>query len=779
VYIRKNIGGGSNWNQSVWNTNPCDNLEFIVGNYGPPIKGISEGNGNGFMLGFWGAGGTGPLGTGGNSINLGYHRLDFSFYIINPNSRGGTPYVAFYEVGRTGGGNGELIGTAVARNNYTSQTIFGLSHDKVNDRVTYYLKENPQSAPTILRGPIGVSAGEVFYPDSSWIYPASNCQIVKCENAGVELPASGWTATTGMRFSLVRGVTVDKLRPTLVVNDRGIAGRTGIQFNGGVVYGPQTVWTQAGLCGGYYGDTLGSNGVAPFVSGYTGEAIQSGRFFTLTRGLSLTKDMTVFVVFRAGTTASGYTASNFGLGLASSSKRFANFTPAVENTRTNLLSNTSDLSDKTNWPDFLSGSGVATTRTYGNIWAPDGTTTATRIALNKGAGTASTDWCLVLQSLSWSVGAKFGGFIWMRSTSGTATVILRHASGNVYQTLNLTTTWQKFYIPQTASIATGNFQFGLRGTYGTPDTATVDVWQPQLFSGWGLTPFTSETDHLLYHRSYSDIDADTTKQNSTYYFVNSGTNESFYPYESGLVGLRSNTGSTTASRIAFNPYRSTTTGVSLENISLGEWRRNPDGRIQSFYNGEESTNYSVDTARRIARPDSPGGSNPSNFAASEVSYNGATLDIGQFGAFCLPVLDSPYSNTSANFVTAALANIPYSFNGVIYEILVYDRVLDQSERLLVYAYLSRKYRLEASLGQFFEGAGFGCYPAAVAAGYPYWYIAKHPNTAGSKAVPLGMSMGNMTIQSLLSLYGLLYKSAGTRLADGTVLTEDTYDTLGE
>jgi hypothetical protein len=42
-----------------------------------------------------------------------------------------------------------------------------------------------------------------------------------------------------------------------------------------------------------------------------------------------------------------------------------------------------------------------------------------------------------------------------------------------------------------------------------------------------------------------------------------------------------------------------------------------------------------------------------------------------------------------------------------------------------------------------------------------------------------MSMGNMTIQSLLSLYGLLYKSAGTRLADGTVLTEDTYDTLGE
>jgi hypothetical protein len=425
------------------------------------------------------------------------------------------------------------------------------------------------------------------------------------------------------------GVTIDKLRPTLVINDRGFAGRTGIQFNGGVLYGPHTVWTQAGLCGGYgTGKTLGGIATVPFGPGTTGEKILSGQHFVLTRGISLTKDMSVFIVFRAGTTASGYTASNYGLGFVSSSKKFKDFTTAT-------------------------GTGY----TYGN----------------------------------------------------------------------------------------------------------------------------TETNHLLYHRSYSDIDADSTKQNSTYYFVNSGTNESFYPYESGLVGLRSNTGSTTASRIAFNPYRSTTTGVSLENISIGEWRRDTTGRIQSFYNGEESTNYSVETARRIARPDSPGGSNPSNFAASEVSYNGATLDIGQFGAFCLPVLDAPYSDStaSANFVAAALGNTPYSFKGVIYEILVYDRVLDQSERLLVYSYLSRKYRLEASLGQFFEGAGFGCYPAAVAAGYPYWYIAKHPNTAGSRSVPRGISMGNMTIQALLSLYGLVYKSEGTRLADGTVLTQDTYDTLGE
>jgi hypothetical protein len=776
--IAKSSSSSVSWNQSVWNTNACDNIEFRLGKHSLPVQGVSYDKGNVFMFGFWGAGGTGPLGTGGNVVGLGYQRLDFAFYILaNDNVNPATPRLTYSEFGRTAGTLAGLPNDGVL-DSYKSSTVFGISHDKTANTITYYKKDTLTSSPIVLRTyPGGVSAGEIFYADSAWVNPNSRCEIVKAQNNGVDLPISGWTGTSSMQFAQVKGLTIDKLRPTLVVNDRGYAGRTGIQFNGGVLYGPHTVWTQAGLCGGYVGVTLGSNPATPFVSGQKGESIQTGQHFRLTRGISLTKDMSVFIVFRAGTTASGYTASNFGLGLASSSKRLADFSPAVENPRTNLLSNTSDLSNTTNWPSLVSTGGVTPSRTYG-VAAPDGTLTATRITFQITSLPSADEYSFIRQVIPNLIkNNPYGGFVWMRSSTGTATAYLRHVAASAYTVLNLTTTWQKFYIPETA-YSSSNFLMGLRNTIGS---ITVDIWQPQLFSEWGLTPFTSETDHLLYHRSYSDIDADSTKQNSRYYFVNSGTNESFYPYESGLVGLRSNTGSTTASRIAFNPYRETTTGVSLENISLGEWRRNPDGRIQSFYNGEESTNYSVETARRIARPDSLGGSNPSNFAASEVSYNGATLDIGQFGAFCLPVLDAPYSDStaSANFVAAALGNTPYSFGGVIYEILVYDRVLDQNERLLVYAYLSRKYRLEASLGQFFEGAGFGCYPAAVAAGYPYWYIAKHPNAAGSRSVPRGTSMGNITIQALLSLYGLVYKSAGTRLANGTVLTKDTYDTLGE
>lgn len=426
------------------------------------------------------------------------------------------------------------------------------------------------------------------------------------------------------------GVTVDKLRPTLVVADRGVAGRTGIRFNGGVVYGPHTVWRQAGVCGGHAtGKTLGALSTdIPFEPGKTGEKILSGQFFTLTRGITLTRDMSVFIVFRAGVTANGitaagYTASNYGLGFVSSAKKFLNFNTAV---------------------------------------------------------------------------------------------------------------------------------------------------------GSGLTYSGTETDHTFYHRSYYDIDVDAVKQTDSFYFVNSLTSESLYPYDTGLVGFRNNLGSTGASRIAYNPYQSTLSGVSSQNISLGEWRRAKDSRIQSFYSGSESKNLSLTTSRRIARPTSPGGSSTLNLPASEASYNSESVSIGRFGTYCLPVLDCPYGVTHANFVSYALSNVSYSFLGVIYEVIVYDRVLTETERQMVYAYLSKKYKLDEVLPYTFTAA----HPSAeLFSTSGYWDISTHPNAYGSSRVLAGTSFGDISLTDFLSLFGVIYKSAGTRLADGTVLTEDTYTVLGE
>jgi hypothetical protein len=226
--------------------------------------------------------------------------------------------------------------------------------------------------------------------------------------------------------------------------------------------------------------------------------------------------------------------------------------------------------------------------------------------------------------------------------------------------------------------------------------------------------------------------------------------------------------------MAYDPYTSTLTGITAENISIGEWRREADSRIRTFYSGYESKNLSVYTARRIARASSPGGSNLNNIAASETAYNSETISLGRFGAYCLPVLDCPYGVTHANFVTYALANPSYSFKGVIYEVVIYDRVLTESERQIVYGYLSRKYNLDPVLPLNYTSS----HPSATLLDYSYWDISKHPNTAGSAKILAGTSFGNITIQDFLSLYGIIYKSAGTRLSDGTVLTQDTYTVLG-
>ena len=93
----------------------------------------------------------------------------------------------------------------------------------------------------------------------------------------------------------------------------------------------------------------------------------------------------------------------------------------------------------------------------------------------------------------------------------------------------------------------------------------------------------------------------------------------------------------------------------------------------------------------------------------------------------------------------------------------------------MYSYLSTKYRLDQNLSYSYSSAQ----PSAKVLGFAFWDIAKHPNSAGSPAILAGTSFANITIQDFLNLYGIIYKSAGNRLVDGTVLTEDTYTVLGE
>ena len=105
-----------------------------------------------------------------------------------------------------------------------------------------------------------------------------------------------WTSAVSLQ-----GVTIDKLRPTLIINDNGIVGATGIAFNSGVLNSPYTVSNPDGR-------TLGALGIT-FGPGNTGDKLNTAQHFYLTKGLTLTTEMDLFVVFRA---REGNTASNFG-----------------------------------------------------------------------------------------------------------------------------------------------------------------------------------------------------------------------------------------------------------------------------------------------------------------------------------------------------------------------------------------------------------------------------------------------------------------------------------
>lgn len=548
---------------------------------------------------------TGPAGLTTSPLGTTFNRGGSGGFL-------GYTYCSVPEGGRTahnplGGALGGITAWRGKKESILEPDMVGFSPAKIIGLTLWLKPEN-----------IGVCGGSLITGRSMDIWRDASAS----QNHAIPPRWNGWTSG-----SLYSGVTIDKLRPTLVVADRGIPGRTGIKFNGGVVYGPHTVWIQAGVCGGYVtGKTLGGLSASrmSFGSGSTGEKILSGQHFNLISGITLTKDMSIFIAFRAGSTAAGYTQSNYGLGVVSSSKKFLDFSTAV---------------------------------------------------------------------------------------------------------------------------------------------------------GSGLTYSGTETDHLLYHRSYSDIDADATKQTSAYYPVRSDNFESFYPYESGLVGLRSNVGSTTSQRIAYNPNQSTLIGISTDDITIGEWNRQKDSRIRSFYSGLESRNYSTGTSRRISSTSSPGGIATNNLPANEVSYNINSFSIGRFGAYCLPVLDAPWSDSlaSSSFVASALLNPSYSFSGVIYEVIIYDRVLAETERQIIYSYLSRKYGVETVMPSVYVSSR----PSAFGVTSGYWNISKHPNKSGSSKIPLGVSLGAISIEDFGAIYGYVYKSAGTRLADGSILKTDTYIALGQ
>jgi hypothetical protein len=166
-----------------------------------------------------------------------------------------------------------------------------------------------------------------------------------------------------------------------------------------------------------------------------------------------------------------------------------------------------------------------------------------------------------------------------------------------------------------------------------------------------------------------------------------------------------------------------------------------------------------------------------DYAAPEEQYNSAPISIGRFGAYVRSELGSTASAIDANFVAHAVSdtdNPSYSFSGVLHEVIVFDRKLSEVERQQVYQYISQKYNLNTTMPDSFPLS----HPSAYSAGFTYWSIENHPNSKGLDAFPAGLCFGGITISDFLFFPDTIYKSAGSRLSDFTVLSGDTYNTSG-
>jgi hypothetical protein len=128
------------------------------------------------------------------------------------------------------------------------------------------------------------------------------------------------------------------------------------------------------------------------------------------------------------------------------------------------------------WVKEFAGTGTApvVTDNYPSVAAPDGTFTATRLQLSKGAGATSADRSEVYQTVA-GLSDPSTRKVWARSLSGTVGVVLLTSTGGVK---TVTETWQEF---TTAAPGVERPRFMLRGDIaGASNSADILIWHPDV-----------------------------------------------------------------------------------------------------------------------------------------------------------------------------------------------------------------------------------------------------------------------------------------------------------
>ena len=153
----------------------------------------------------------------------------------------------------------------------------------------------------------------------------------------------------------------------------------------------------------------------------------------------------------------------------------------------NWLTHSEDFSGA-DWFEIASGTGSVpvVTNNYGT--APDGSVTAARVQLNKGAGTTSSDYS-ILRALN-TTGLpenQYRNTAWIKSTDGASTyIVMFYAGTDPSSKVTVTGMWQRLSVGGNTSGAVRPFDFGVRGLYGSA-SADVLIWHPMAENSTGQT----------------------------------------------------------------------------------------------------------------------------------------------------------------------------------------------------------------------------------------------------------------------------------------------------
>jgi hypothetical protein len=167
----------------------------------------------------------------------------------------------------------------------------------------------------------------------------------------------------------------------------------------------------------------------------------------------------------------------------------------VEEARTNLALHSEDFSNAY-WLKTAIGTGVAPVVTSNNATAPDGTSTADRIAFSRGTATNS-DFSGIQSGNLAPTAIQYGGSLWIKAaTSGDVgkEIQFRHVSSSGTLLVHtLTLGWQRIGRIETGVAGTRRLDFGLINAGTSETSVSVHAWGAQVEAGSSISSYIPTT----------------------------------------------------------------------------------------------------------------------------------------------------------------------------------------------------------------------------------------------------------------------------------------------